>query len=691
MKPFFTFCLSLLASLFFAQSPINPENITIVRDQWGVPHIYGKTDAETAYGLAWAHAEDDFKTLQEPLLMVRHKLGSVKGKEGAILDFMAFIVNPYDKVETEYETAFSPEFKKVLNGYVQGMNAYAKKHPEELLRKDIFPVTEKDLINGSIIVLAMMTNVQYDIGRIFRDMMIDPQGGSMAKGSNAIAMSPTITKDGKTYLDINSHQPLEGAFAWYEAHVNSEEGWNFLGSVLPGGITPFHGTNTNLGWAHTLNYADLNDVYQLTMHPTKKLHYRFDGEWIALEKRSLKVPVKVGPIRIPIKKTFYWSKYGTTIKNKDGFYSIRFPANMVIHAMEQWYHMNKAQNFEEFKDILQMQAIPGINTIYADKEGNIYLLANGLFPYRDPNYDWRGILPGDTSATLWEDKFRPLEDLIIVENPDCGYVFNMNNTEFNCTCPEENPTVESIDKTIGYLLYDTGRSKRFVELMEAYDSFSYEDFKTVKYDLKWNKELFTRPAQNLLLLKNLDPTKYPDIADIIDVFSKWDLNTNVENKQAAIMSLSIHFLIKYMDKKGILDYNNDLPEAIYADALRYAKKYLLKHFGQLEIELGEFQYLVRGKRAEPVWGTPDVIATMYTEPYKKGKVKGFLGESYIQLVRYDENGPEIESIINYGASNHEDSPHYDDQMELFLQQKLKPMTLDRNVIFKEGKRIYHPQ
>ncbi|HHZ66235.1 MAG TPA: hypothetical protein EYN51_12210 [Flavobacteriales bacterium] len=358
MRPFRTLltvaCLSCV--VYSSYSQINPESITIARDKWGVPHIYAPKDEEVAYGLAWATCEDNFHDVQENILPVRKRMGEYKGKDGAIIDVFGHMMGVDELVDRDFDKSFSDKFKLVLEGYCAGVNSYAEKHPKEILLKGIFPVTPKDVIKAYTFSLAFMTHVHYDFYRIFKGHIknYELQHGI---GSNGMAVRSSRTKDGKTYLAINSHQPLEGPFAWYEAHLMSDEGLNILGANFPGGVGIMVGVNENLGWGHTLNYPDLDDVYKLTMHETEKLKYKFDGKWETLEERPIKMKVKVlGFLKIGVKQKFYWSKYGTTIKTDDGFYSVRFPANMDIRAAEQWYHMNKAKNFDEFSKVLDMQA-----------------------------------------------------------------------------------------------------------------------------------------------------------------------------------------------------------------------------------------------------------------------------------------------------------------------------------------------
>ena len=683
--------LIFLCILSCAYAQIDPDDITIVRDKWGVPHIFAPKDEQVAYGLAWAAAEDNFHDMQMNILPVRGRTAEYKGKEGAIMDVFGHLMNVDDLVEMGYDTSFSDKFKKVLEGYCQGVNAYAACHPNEVLLKNVFPISPKDVIKAYTFSLAFMTHVHFDLGKIFQGH-ITRHEMNVGVGSNGMAVSGSRTKDGKTYLAINSHQPLEGPFAWYEAHLCSEEGWNILGANFPGGVSMLVGANENLGWGHTLNYPDMDDVYKLTMHKKDKLKYKFDGKWEDLEVRPIKLKVKMfGFLKIPVKRKFYWSKYGTTIKAKTGMYSVRFPSNMDIRAAEQWYRMNKAGNLDEFNAALDMQALPGINIVYADKEDNIYYLCNGLFPYRNPAYDWKQVLPGDTSATLWEAKFHPREDLPQLLNPTSGYLVNTNNTPFNCTTPEYNLSPDDYDKTMGFLTDDNNRSLRYHALIAAHDKLSWEDFKVLKYDIS-----FATPAHNNFMLGiehllTLDEEKYPDIAEEITMLNGWDRETDISSEAASIAIICIEFMVNELVEAGKLPGVTTLTEKEVVAAVRYAQKHLLKYFNTVHVPLGDIQRHIRGDVSLPVGGGPDVLAALHTDFYENGIMKARAGDSYIELVRYSTEGMEIETVNCYGASSKPDSPHYTDQMQMFVNKQTKPMTLDKETIYREAVRKYHPK
>lgn len=337
---------SVLQAQRAAPPSIDPSRITIARDTWGVPHIHAPTDVEAAYGFAWATAEDDFESMQHNLLAIRGRLAEVLGKDGAVGDVVAFLIDVDGLVESRFDTDLGQDYKDLLSGYAAGANAYAAAHPDEVLLKGLFPISARDVEKGYALGVAMLTGLDIELLKVFNGSIANFEYQLSDKGSNAMAFNAHRMEDKRTHLIVNSHQPLSGPMSWYEAHIVSDEGWNMLGGAFPGGATIFVGTNAHLGWGHTLNYPDYVDVYKLVMHPKDKLRYRFDGQWYELEERTIKLRVKVAGVKLPVKRTFYRSVHGPVIKNKTGYYALRYPAAFGIGAGEQWYRMNKASNFE---------------------------------------------------------------------------------------------------------------------------------------------------------------------------------------------------------------------------------------------------------------------------------------------------------------------------------------------------------
>jgi acyl-homoserine-lactone acylase len=683
--------ICLLSFLVKAQpmDRIDPSSIDIVRDQWGVPHIFAKTDAEVAYGLAWAHSEDDFHTIQKSFLASRSMLGMVTGREGAMVDYVVHLLHLRNLVDSMFDQSISREFKLVLNGYSEGLNAYADSHPKEISLRKLFPITAQDVLTYSVLQLAVGCGVDDALKKIYRGKMPLAQEMVMeheSDGSNAFAFNSKITADKNVYLAINTHHPLEGQVAWYEVHMASEEGLNIVGSLFPGSPVIFTGINENLGWTHTVNHPDRLDVYQLQLKSANSLDYNVDGVWHTLKEETVKLRIKLPGFNLHVKRKVYSSIYGPTVKTPHGTFALRTAGIMDIRALEQWHRMNKSSTFTEFKQALEMQAFPGYNIMYGDRFDTIYYISNGRLPIRSTEFNWKQTLPGNTKKTLWT-KFHSIDELPQLLNPSSGYLFNANHSPFKASSPIDNLNEETFDSTMGYETHDNNRSLRFYELMADRKKIDYETFKKIKYDVQLPKKLaFPVNIDSLFLL---DGKKYPAIAEIIHKLNMWDRVATTESHGAAIFAIAFYKIAAvYQNSNESL---KRLSESMCVQTLTEVKEYMLKNFGSTDITLGDYQKLERGNKSMALGGIPDVLAAMYATPVKNGTVKGTVGDCYIVFAKFTPQGPEIESINCFGANTHPSSKHYDDQMPLFQQQQTKKMTLNRIENYQHAERIYHPQ
>jgi acyl-homoserine-lactone acylase len=674
----------LLIVTSIAHSQINPNNIEIVRDQFGVPHIYAQTDAEVAYGLAWANAEDDFTTIQEAYLAGNAMLSNHIGLKGAAADFITQFIGSKSLIEEKIGD-ISEDYMEVVEGYSQGLNAYARNNPNKVLYKKLFPITPKKMLMYSQLQLFISNEGAYWAGRILNNDTQDDFLDQNLTGSNVIAMNSSKTKSGETFLAINTHQPLEGPTSWYEVHLNSEEGTNIIGTMYPGTPNILIGVNEHLGWSHTVNYPDKTDVFKLKMKNKRK--YIVDEEEYELEKLKAKITVKVFGIPIKINRKYYKSIFGPTLKNKSGYYSIRTPTLFNIKALEQWWKMGKSKNFSEFYNTLKMTQLPGFNIGYADKYDTIFYMSNGIIPKRAEGYNWKGIVPGDTKKTLWTE-YHDIEDLPQVIQPDAGFIYNANHSPFKSTTAEENPKEENFSQRMGYETYDNNRSTRLIELIESYDKVSYEDFKDIKYDNSFPSK-FNYNFMDISIIETLKLKTENDSFELLDIIQKWNRKTDIDSQGAGIYGV-LYYQLVWNYRDDIQKNNKTVSRETLLSALKDVKRYLIDNFGSIDITLGDFQKLVRGDKELPIWGLPDVITAMSSRPYKDGKHKVTQGESYIGLVRFNKNGPILESIISFGNSDNPDSDHYTDQMEKYSKFQTKKMTFDRDIIYKEAKKIYNP-
>lgn len=679
-------CCLLCVALFILPIPntnaqINPSAIDIVRDSFGVPHIYAPSDAAVSYGLAYAYCEDDFNSLQEVFLPAKNLMGRVQGKKGVAGDYAFALFRCREITEEKWHT-LKPDFIQLAEGFVQGVNDYAKQHPQELLHKDLFPVTIKDYIAASVLALTVFNGAAESLIGIFNNKVTPAPGLTDDKGSNSFAIHPLKSATNEAMLVVNAHQPNTGSQAFYEAHLCSEQGLNVLGGVLAGGPVILHGVNEHIGWAHTVNYCDRTDIFQLKTNPLNEDQYWYNGAWKDFEINKIKLHVKGVPIAIT--KKLYWSEYGATLKNKQGVFSIRLGANQVIGPLQQWYYMNKAQSFSSFYSALQMQELSMFNIMYADNRDTIFYINNALIPVRENQHDWKQTIAGTSDSTRWT-KFRTLKELPQYINPPAGYLFNTNHASFYATDPAYNLSYSNFPAADGWENWHNNRSKRFLELVPK-GLLSYDSLKKIKFDKSLPARLQYFTNTDTLFLLNVN--KYPSLAELITTLQSWDKSCDASSKGGAIFMLLSNY---YASKQTSKFQAQVLTEKLCIEGLDYVKNYMIDNFGTTDLLLGDIQKLVRGEKDYPLGGIRDVLSPQWNEPYKKGMLRSAGGDGYIMFVRFPKNGlPLIETVNMYGASTHARSKHFDDQVSLYLAQKTKPMSLDKNWVYQHAERIYHP-
>lgn len=687
----FLFSICILIVHFASSQYTNPpvirsEQINIARDSFGVPHIFAPTDPEVAYGLAWAHAEDDFATIQILILTGKGKVATHLGKKGAPIDFVFGLLNTKATVLAQMNQ-FDPKFIQLIKGYLLGLEAYAKAYPDKVLNKHVFPISIEDYLASTAFSVAIFCGVDKALPKILNGTMPKLEGFT-GEGSNAFAINANKSASGETMLVINAHQPIEGPTAFYEAHLQSEEGWNILGGLFPGAPLIFHGVTPNLSWAHTVNFQDKIDIYQLETSKARPNEYKVDGNWLKLEKRSIKLNIKGIPF--PIYKTAYQSIYGPTVATPQGdYFSMRLPALMDAASLQQWYAMNKATNFTAFKGALEQNHLPMFNIIYADKSDTIFYISNGKMPYRnaDKKYNWSSTLPGNTTATLWNE-FKPMSALPQYLNPKSGYLFNTNHSPFLASSEQDNLQATNFDVNDGFETYHNNRSRRAKDLIDQLDKISYEDIKRIKFDRQLPDTIlypYGYTADSLFLI---DENKYPQLATLITTLKTWDHNAVADSRGALIYNLAYYNVPLVMEGRK----NDKLTIIEAVKVYQNIFDFLQNNYGRTDLTLGDVQRLVRGNENWPQGGMPDVLAAVMSEPLGKDKRKMNSGDAYIGFVKFPKNGglPLIETVNTFGASFNKGDKHYNDQRAMYQAQQLKKMTLDKNEVLQKAERVYHP-
>lgn len=665
-------------------------DVEIARDAFGVPHINGKTDADAAYGLAYAHSEDDFVTIEEVVAMTRGRYGALAGQDGAKVDYVYHLLGVRDTVERRY-AEIPADVRAVLDAYAAGLNHYAAKHPEEVRLSKLFPVNGKDIVAGFVLRAPFFYGLDNYIGKLTEGE--DPPKESAAamtpigrdpemNGSNAWAVAPSRMADGKTWLISNSHQPLEGQVAWYEAVMHSGEGLDMAGALFPGSPFVLLGHNRHLGWTNTVNRPDLVDIFKLVLNEAGD-KYRYDGKWLPLQAERVWLPVKFGWFTIPVPQTLYRSVHGPVIRNAKGSFAIRYAGIDNVKAVEQYYRNTKATNWEEWTRSMSIGGITGTNFIYADKTGRIAYVYNALFPDRKPGFDYTKILPGDTSAPVWKGPVS-FERYPKIVAPASGFVQNANNTPYLAAGPgsELDPAKQSL--YLGIELGMTNRGIQGTALVMADRSITPEELVAIKMDTRYAKSSWVKGWMDSLLAADVKDD--PKLAEAQKLLAGWDWSSDGKGRADAIAERLIRHAAR-LNWRG-----QPLPDP--RETLQQVVDEFNERYGRIDPALGDIQRLRRGKVDLPIMGGNDTLraTTMWDADQPDGKMRVRHGDSFIMLVRWDKAGKVVsESIQPYGAAtSRPESPHYTDQMKLFVAGKYKPVHFEWADALKNAKRRYRP-
>ena len=666
----------------------NSYKATIYRDIMGVPHIFGIRDADAAYGLAYAHAEDDFLIIQDILLAARGQLASVKGAKAAVNDYYVQLLEIWKDIDNRYKKEVPEDVKLLCDGYASGINDYVKKHPKKAI-KSLYPLTGEDILAGFMHRLPLfygfekyLINIfkKSKLSRAFSHNNIDPLNIDMI-ASNVIAVGPERSSDNYTRLLLNTHQPWDGPTSWYEAHVHSEEGWNMVGGLFPGSPVIFVGHNKDIAWSHTVNHPDLVDIYELEMNPENDNQYLMDGNWVDLIEYTSRIKVKLwGPFKWTVKIKSYKSIHGPVIKQDDNTFAIRYSGMNEMRTLEQWYRMNKSQNLNEFKSAMKMMSIPMFNTGYADKFGNIYYLYNAMIPKRIEGYDWKGNLPGNTSKTIW-DSYIPFEELPQITNPEGAFYQNCNASPFLATGNINDFSPDKISITAGIETHQTNRSKRALELYGLDKSISKEEFYEYKFDRQYSDKSVMAYAINRYI--NDVKTDDHELNAAINLLKNWNLRTDIDNKVAALAILTFLPHLKW----DINEYKHDVNKI--TAQLKDTISKLKSTFGRFDVPLGEVQRLKRGDVDLPLDGGPDNLRAIYTR-WVDDRMVATNGDCYFQFVEWSPDGTlKSESIHQYGSNNsNPESQFYNNQSKLFSNKKMKTTYMDLDDIKNNLSRSY---
>ncbi|NQZ43634.1 MAG: penicillin acylase family protein [Flavobacteriaceae bacterium] len=673
------------------------QEVTIYRDIHGVPHVFGKTDAATMFGYAYARSQDDFEQLEKQFIQMTGRKSEFYGETGFAHDYTVHALEIPKIAKKQYE-AQSPHLKRICEAYVAGMDYYLEHHPEQA-QLGFGPIEPWMLLTLQKDWWLFMINDFSDWGsRISSNSQA--HGKSKGKhGSNSWAISGSKTTSGAPMLLVNPH--MDADTRNYEVHLKSEEGLNVYGGVVAGiDIFPTDGFNEHLGWSQTTNWPDVVDVYRMTFdHPSNSLKYRIGDTYRDAKTWTTDIKVKTEAgmkrISVPYLKTVYGP---TVIDSLGNHFSFRIPDMEDSNLLDYFYRTAKAKDLDSWQEVVATLAFPIENLMYADKKGNIFYVYNGKIPKRDALRDWEKIIDGSDPNADWNG-YHPLEELPQRLNPQDGFLQNCNSSPFQTVITNNLDSLNFPSYMVmeDYLYFNRAkRSRAVLETAERLDFEALQDLVFDSYILSSATDLITLREQASVLKKS-DAKTYAKLKLPLQLLTQWDGYSDKESIATTLYTLMSEFRYIAFDVTG--------QEAPLISCLAQAIIRLEAEFGTWQIPWGRITrhqrsatnaYAIDTTRVSYAtngnYGTNGTLFRMDVNLYDGTTLQRRVthGNSLVMLVEFTTDGPKARSILNYGQSSNPDSPHFQDQAAAFAAGELKTVYFKPAEILKHLESKYHP-
>ena len=674
---------------------VQSQRVTIIRDNWGISHIYGKTDADAVFGLLYAQCEENFQKVEENNLEMLGRLSEVKGKEHLYDDLQIRLI--YDSSAAIKEYKKSPAwFKKLLTAASDGVNYFLYKHPEiKPVIKRFEPWYALMRTNGSISATQTGGAIIQDLKNLYTiggaDTFFNEKKTLLYEdeetGSNGFAIGPSKTKSKNAIIYINPHVTF---YFRTEAQMVSDEGLNAYGAVTWGTFFVFQGFNEHCGWMHTSSAADVADLYEEKIEKKgDSLFYLYDGKWLPTKSKQITICYKQGNASRKENFTAYATGHGPVMGQRNEIWLSLKENNRSMTALMQSWLRTKAKGFEDFKQIMNMRSNSSDNTVFADDKGNIAYWHGNFIPKRDKKLDWDQPVDGTTSATEWKG-LHSLDEMVHVYNPSGGWIQNCNSTPFTVSgrsspkkenypaymAPDaenyrainaerllseaKDLTIDKLIKEIGYSHYLSAFDVLLPPLLTAYDELPATDSL---------KQILNEPVSSL---------------------RSWDKNSSASS---VATTLAIEWAPRAMGNTSPRERLNLFFETM---------KDLQKRFGSWKIAWGDLNRYQRvgvdDKFEDTKPSLPSGLASsafgslpsFVSHPFPgTNKRYGFSGNSFIACVEFGKK-LKARSIITGGQSFDPSSKHFTDQAQMYIDGNFKDVLFYKEDVLKHVERKYHP-
>ncbi len=691
------------------------ENVEIIRDNYGVPHIYGKTDADAVFGLLYAQCEDDFNRVEQNYIWATGRLAEVEGEEALYSDLRAKLFMTEDEAKANYEKA--PDWlKKLCDAFADGVNYYLHTHPEvkPKLLTHFEPWMPMYFSEGSIggdieRISTEKIKAFYENGMEIpksemillekEEEMVEPQG------SNGIAISGKLTQSGNAMLLINPHTSF---YFRGEVHVVSKEGLNAYGAVTWGQFFVYQGFNEKTGWMHTSTYTDVMDEFKeniLNMDGGDGLYYQYGEELRPVKSSEITLKYKEGDTLKERLFPIYRTHHGPITHAVDGKWTASAMMWEPVKALEQSFERTKKDGYKGFREMMDIRTNSSNNTVYADAEGNIAYFHGNFVPKRDVNFDYSEAVEGWNPQTDWQGLHTVNENILLL-NPENGWIQNCNSTPYTSA-------LEFSPKKEDYPYYMSRDQENFrgihaIELLTDRKGYTLDSLIQLAHDPYMPAFKVLLPG--LVKAYKANDDKNSKLQEAIDVLEKWDFRTS---KESVAMTLAHFYGTRYyregkypdgLDAMERINYWGTVP----GEQLTIFEKtidQLTADFGTWQMPWGEVNRYQRingdivqtfkdDLPSKPVgfasgtWGALAAYGARYTTPGAK-KIYGTRGNSFVAAVEFGEK-VKAKTILAGGQSGNPESPHFDDQIDKYINVDWKDAAFYRADVLSRAEETYRP-
>jgi acyl-homoserine lactone acylase PvdQ len=681
------------------------DRVEILRDDFGVPHIYGKTDADAVFGLLYAQCEDDFRRVERNYVWAIGRLAELEGEEAIYSDLRANLYMTEAEAKAAYETA--PNWlKELCVAFADGVNYYLHTHPEAnpqvITRYE--PWMPMFFFEGSIggdiesiatggIKAFYEGNKALAFAQPLEELLTEPQG------SNGIAIAPSLTESGNAMLLINPHTSF---YFRPEVHVVSEEGLNVYGAVTWGQFFVYQGFNEKTGWIHTSTFVDFKDEFEEEIVESEgKIQYKYGEELRDVEAKTVRLKYKAGQELKEKEFTFYRTHHGP-ITHKNGEKWVATKINWdPVSALSQSYTRTKLNNYAEFKDMMNIRTNSSNNTVFADGEGNIAYFHGNFIPKRNPEFDFSKPVDGSNPATDWQG-LHTVDESILILNPGNGWIQNCNSTPFTASAAfspkkEDYPVYMAPDA-------ENYRAVHAIKVLQAVKKVDLDSFLQLAYDPYLPAFEYLIPE----LISALEKTGNPSQNAVLQVLKAWDYRTS---KESVAMSVAHFYGENYQREfRSMNRFINPMPTAKIPTAAEITAVFE-KTIAQMNADFGtwntpwseinRFQRLsgdidlkyddnapyVPVGLASGNWGALAAYGARTYEGTKR--LYGYRGNSFVAVVEFGDK-VKAKTILAGGQSSDPDSPHFFDQAQRYADVNFKDVAFYKEDVEKRVKEKYKP-